>query len=597
MAVALVFAMMMALAVTAGAANYTGKGSGANPTTTIPVDPTANKGSGAYTITMVDAEAGHTFNAYRIFDGSISSDGKLGDISWAEGVNATAIQTALNAIDALPKSDGTTAYDFSKAPDVAKALVGITNADTLAAIADAFYAGKGPAAATANTPNSDGKYELTGLKAGYYLVTDAYTSTPSDGAATLSRNILAVVGDVEAHAKNDLPSVEKKILTPTPADANTAGIGDTVAYQITGAIPNYTGYTNYFYVINDTLSAGLTFDGTQNLVVKVGNQVLSDGDYSVQTGSQAAPYTFQVGFKNVKDFTIGDPVTVTYTATVNENAVIGSDGNLNTTDVIYSNNPNDSSKGDPSTNSFPTNDIPTGKSVEDKTVTYVAEIDLTKYADAIGTGNELAGATFTLTGTSTQVVGSGGEVFVANDDGAYWKLSDGSYTTTAPHGDIKDADGNVKVESNEGYYADTTQKYTLKNVTTYTTYEKEVFMQGTSGSDGKIAFSGLGAGTYTLTEVIAPTGYNTVDPIQITITITVPKTIDTGKETATYEYTSDTNFAADNSTGVYSTDIVDLSGTLLPSTGGIGTKIFYAMGAILVIGTGVMMVSKKRAGQ
>ena len=580
--------MAMAMAVPAFADN-----------TTTSVSSAAAKGSGQFSITMQSAEDGHIFKAYRIFDGSIDTSGRLGDISWAEGVNTAGIAAALETAGLATTADGKT-LDLSNAQDVATALAAQQDdSDVMKKVADVFYARKGDATGTVSAKTGD-DYVIQNQVAGYYLVTDEYASGhPQAGEETLSRNILAVVGDVTAQVKNDKPTVEKKILTPTAVDANSAGIGDTVAFQITGSVPNYAGYDKYFYVINDTLSDGLTFDGAQNLVVKVGDATLEAGtDYDVYTGTAADGKTFKVAFKNIKSYTVGTAITVTYTATVNANAAIGTPGNKNETDLTYSNNPNDSSDGNPSNNPLPTSDTPTGTSAKDVTVTYVAELDLTKYKDAIADANKLAGATFTLTGTADVIKGKGSDIFVANQNGAYWKLKDGTFTTTAPHGDIKDANNNVKVVSNEASYDSTTTKYTLQHVTEYESSTEQVFMQGTSDANGSIVFKGLGPGTYTLTEVVAPAGYNTVTPITFKIVIGVPTTITTGAESATYSVTdknpADAEIAVDSTTGIYSTNVINKSGTTLPSTGGMGTTILYIIGGIMVLLAVVFLITKKR---
>lgn len=574
--------------------------------TTSTVTTAASKGSGSFSITMTGAEDGHKFTAYRIFDGSVNTDGKLGDISWATGVNTEGIAAALQTAGLATTVEGKT-LDLSKAEDVATALAAQSDdSETMKKVADVFYARKGTKTGEVSAKTGD-NYVISDQVAGYYLVTDEYTTGhPAEGDATLSRNILAVVGDVTAAVKNDKPTVEKKILTPTAVDANKAGIGDTVAFQITGEVPNYAGYDKYFYVINDTLSSGLTFDGAQNVVVKVGDATLKSGtDYVVLTSSTtpaaSSGHTFEVAFKNIKGYTVGTAITVTYSATVNSNAAIGTPGNKNETDVTYSNNPNDSSDGNPSENPKPDSDTPTGTSAKDTTVTYVAELDLTKYKDAVNSANLLPGATFTLTGNSTVVKGKGSDIFVEDANGAYWKLTDNTYTTTAPHGDIKDTNGKVKVESNESSYASTSTKYSLQHVTEYESGTEAIFMQGTSGQDGKITFKGLGAGTYTLTEVVTPSGYNTADPITFTIEITVPGTITTGSEAATYSVTNITPEGTtiglngnDAKTGIYETNVIDKSGTALPSTGGIGTTIFYILGTILVLGAGVLLVTRRR---
>jgi fimbrial isopeptide formation D2 family protein/LPXTG-motif cell wall-anchored protein len=583
----------------------------ADSTETTPAS--TNKGSGDFSITMTGAEEGHTFKAYKIFDGSLSADGTMGDITWSQNVNTDAVDST-DIYDEIK-----TALNLSVKPDsaaaVATALADLQDDnDAMKAVADIFYARKGtadPAGTTSTKTGSD--YVITPLTVGYYLVTDEYTnaSNVADDAATLSRNILAVVGDVTAAVKNTKPSVEKKILTPAPKDANAAGIGDTVAFQISGKVPNYEGYKNYFYVINDTLSSGLTFDGAQNVVVKVGDATLTaDTDYLVLTSSTTPAvsngHTFEIAFKHIKNYEINADITVTYTATVNQDAEVGTPGNTNTTSVTYSNNPNDSSHGDPENNPQPDKDVPTGNSAPDRTVTYVAELDLTKYKDTIASDNLLAGATFTLTGQSTVVVGTGTDIYVANDNGAYWKLKDGTYTTTAPHGDIEDADGNVKLESNYSYYDATEpdQRYTLTSVTQYESKTEDVFMSGTSDNTGKIVFKGLGAGTYTLTEVVTPTGYNTAAPITFTIVIDVPEKVLDGNEAASFSVTSVTPAGsvsvsgADQSgkatSGVYLTNVIDNSGSTLPSTGGIGTTIFYIVGGIMVAGAVVFLLTKRR---
>lgn len=604
LAIFMTLAMILSMTMAMGATVFAD-----DTNTTVPANTA--KGSGSFNITLTDAEDGHTFKAYRIFDGSVDTTGKLGDISWATGVNTDGIASALETaglVKTVGEGSNQKTLDFSKAQDVAEALTSQQDdSDVMKKVADVFYARKGSATGTA-TAKTEGNYVITGQVAGYYLVTDEYTSTPAaEGAATLSRNIMAVAGNVTAKVKNDKPTVEKKILTPAPKDANTAGIGDTVAYQITGAVPNYAGYDKYFYVINDTLSPGLTFDGAQNVVVKVGNATLTPGtDYEVLTGTTTpaatSGHTFEVAFKDIKGYTIGTAITVTYTATVNQNAVIGSTGNKNETDVTYSNNPNNSSHGNPAENPKPGSDTPTGISAKDTTITYVAKLDLTKYKDSIAEANKLAGATFTLTGTSNVIKGTGSEIFTEDANGAYWKLKDGTYTTTAPHGDIKDADNNVVVESNEASYDDTGKKYKLQHVTGYEAGTEEIFMQGTSGADGKIVFNGLGAGTYTLTEVVAPSGYNKVDPITFTIEVSVPETVTSGNETATFSVKdispagTTIGLNGDNATtGIYETSVVDKSGNTLPTTGGIGTVIFYVLGSILVIGSAIVLISKRRA--
>ena len=104
----------------------------------------------------------------------------------------------------------------------------------------------------------------------------------------------------------------------------------------------------------------------------------------------------------------------------------------------------------------------------------------------------------------------------------------------------------------------------------------------TIGTDGTVfKFEGLDAGTYKLEETTVPTGYNQADPIEFTIT-------------ADYKDQTLTINGIANNAGVLVTDVENLTGTELPSTGGIGTTIFYVAGGILVVGAAVMLIAKKR---
>ena len=135
--------------------------------TNTTVTTAANKGEGNFSITMTDAEDGHTFKAYRIFDGSVDTNGKLGDIAWATGVNTTDIATDL-ATAGLPTSitEGTqtVTLDLSKAADVAKALAKQSDdTATMQKVADVFYARKGTETGTVSIKTGD-NYVITGQK-------------------------------------------------------------------------------------------------------------------------------------------------------------------------------------------------------------------------------------------------------------------------------------------------------------------------------------------------------------------------------------------------------------------------------------------------
>ncbi|MDO5400559.1 MAG: SpaH/EbpB family LPXTG-anchored major pilin [Eubacteriales bacterium] len=172
----------------------------------------------------------------------------------------------------------------------------------------------------------------------------------------------------------------------------------------------------------------------------------------------------------------------------------------------------------------------------DTTVTKVFDVDILKYtmagAPAVETG--LAGAIFEL----------------ANTDAA-------GYTPI-----------NFVEESTNVYEACfNTQCTHASHVTQFTTPE-----------NGKFTLKGLDAGTYYLHEIKAPDGYNKLaGPVTITID-------ENGKVNAT----------TDEPNGVEEVKVLNQSGTELPSTGGVGTTLFYIFGGILMVGAVVLLITKKR---
>ena len=124
-------------------------------------------------------------------------------------------------------------------------------------------------------------------------------------------------------------------------------------------------------------------------------------------------------------------------------------------------------------------------------------------------------------------------------------------------------------------------------------------------------FEGLGAGKYTITELVAPDGYNLLqEPIYIEIELAITDDLDTEGNPVVvwnaYYLDKDGNRLTDDagevkkvslvdgSGNIFNLEVVNNSGATLPSTGGIGTTIFYILGGILVVGAGIMLVVKKR---
>ncbi len=592
----------------------------------------------------------HTYDAYQIFAGDLAEkDGKmvLSNIIWGKGVNGDALLAALQADETfnVVGENKTNAFaDCKEAADVAKVLSGEEFASSdvsTSTLTDAFarVAENNLTNVVAGTATGTGNVEITVTGSGYYLVKDQNgTVDTANGAYT--RFMLEVVGDATATVKSEVPSGDKKVYIDdvTTGDANNASIGSHVSYEITSKVPNHVGYNYYYFIMNDTLSEGLTFDGAGSVAVKVGNVVLTQGvDYYVYT-EDVAPKTFRLAFADIMNYDVGADIVVTYSATINDKAVIGTTGNPNTWNLQYSNNPDDTFDGErPDDQNKPglpldeTNEA-LGQTPDEKTLTYVTELDITKYANEVLEANLLAGAEFTLTGTSKQVVLNTVDYYEASENGTYYLLLDGTYTETAPTGTeyveigvgtaetttgyIKNADGEYVIPTDTGdyngatlyklvkgtadKYADVNTKYEKKTATETTYVDADVSIEMTTGADGKIYFKGLGAGEYTLTETVTPEGFNTIDPIKFTINFTAPdRGVITGEETCIWDLVSDTLEVSESGNGfslggIFSANIINQSGSLLPSTGGIGTTIFYVVGGILVVAAGILLVTKKR---
>lgn len=242
--------------------------------------------------------------------------------------------------------------------------------------------------------SADDNTEISGLSAGYYLVKDKDNSIDSTQKDAYTRFILKVVANTSAEVKSGVPTVEKKVKDTNDSAGETTGwqdsadadINDDVQYQITGTMPENIGeYKTYRYVFTDAMSRGLTYTAG-NAKIWIGNtdvtgffkEDVTKGD----NGQTVVTWTCE-NLKGIKGVTLdkGTTVVVTYSAKLNENAVIGSAGNPNTVYLTYSNNPNQGGEGN------------TGKTPEDKNIVFTYKTVVNKVdADQ----KPLAGAGFTL---------------------------------------------------------------------------------------------------------------------------------------------------------------------------------------------------------
>ena len=329
--------------------------------------PSVVKAAGNGSITITGANAGHTFEAYQIFAGDVSGS-TLSNLKWGSSVNAEG-QIALGDAKAKAKSlnDSSAAKTF--AYEVSKYL-----------------------ATASGTSVAEGKnYKINNLTPGYYLVKDRDGSV--SGQDSYTKFILEVVGnDVSAKVKSSVPTSEKKVMDANDTegtktewqDSADYDIGDAVPFQLTGTVAqDYNDYNGaYQLVFHDTLSNGLTFNASY---VKV---YVNDSDTQVATNQYTIAYpatdnhSFDVTILDVKSFeTDVSKERVEYTATLNENAIIGSLGNPNKMYMEFSNNPNNEQGGDK------------GQTPEDKVIVFTYKIVINKIDSR---RIPLAGAAFKL---------------------------------------------------------------------------------------------------------------------------------------------------------------------------------------------------------
>lgn len=487
-----------------------------------------------YSITINNSAKDHTYEAYQIFTGD------LHEVTTGKGEAATTTKVLSNIVWGSGVSE---AGQVALGDAAAKAETLTTEAD-----AKAFAKAVAPylttAAGSASTV-TDGKYVISGLAAGYYLVKDQDGSLTGDNDS-YTEYIIQVVGNVTATPKSDVPEVQKKVkdindstdTTKTDwQDSADYDIGDSIPFQLKATLANnVSSYTTYKVVFHDTLSKGLTYnndakvhiDGTETNGFTVTATVNADGTT-----------TLTVSCDDVKALGAGNSsvITVEYTAKLNENAVLGSAGNPNEVYLEYSNNPNKSEEGNNET----------GETPKDVVIVFTYKTIINKVDSE---NKPLTGAAFKL------------EKLIKGKDGAA-----DTWTTV--------------------------KEFTVDETTT------------------SFTFSGLDDGQYKLTETKTPAGYNTIDPIYFVIEATHDATADTPALTVLKAYLTDENGnkktevkdgetvnidlgTVDLTAGSITTTVVNKSGSELPSTGGIGTTIFYVLGGVLVLAAVVLLVTNKR---
>ena len=437
----------------------------------------------------------------------------------------------------------------------------------------------------------EGGYRIENMPLGYYLIDDITNPAENSYKPVSALALQTATPDVTVEVKAEKPGIDKEIdddndLTTTDdrVDANEAAIGDTITYVITSKVPSMIGYDKYYFIMHDTMSKGL--DYTNSMVITIGDKTLVEGvDFTVTKTDNADETTdLKIVFNNFVQYNTEEfadaPIVVSYTAKLNEKCEVNTIPNTNTVKLEYSNNPKVECDGENEPSEEDKEKNPTGVTPEVTVETYTTTLEIVKTDP---NGKRLQGAEFTLTGTAMNTVRVETETFELDPNGEYWKLVDGSFTTTDPESII---DG---VAVSKEKYESLTDKYSKHTTTTIETREGETLtITGTVGEDGVLRFEGIPSGEYTITETKAPEGYNKlIDSITVTINAEYVEEAGEGHIVYTYEGATDVN-------GVARVTVVNSFGDILPSTGGSGTTMFYIIGGLLAVAAVVLLVSRKR---
>ena len=282
--------------------------------------------SNAHTITITNDKSGHTYTAYQVFAGDISN-GKLTNIVWGSGVEGEALLAALKALESSPYAS------CNSAEAVADVLAGFgddsAQLDAFAKVVGAHL--KTAAGASTETKGeTSSTYTINVTGDGYYFVKDTGSLGENDAA---TKYILKVVENVSVTAKAETPSIDKVIVNADSANGGEGkgtaqDVGSVVNFKLTSKVPAMDGYDTYTYIVNDTMSAGLTFNNDVAVTINGAKYT----DFTVTQKGQSFTITFN-NFISQKA-NAGKAIVITYSATINENALT-TDEETNTVNLEY----------------------------------------------------------------------------------------------------------------------------------------------------------------------------------------------------------------------------------------------------------------------
>lgn len=498
------------------------------------------------TLTVNNTVAGKTLDLYQIFTATKNGDNVAYTLNDAyEGFFQNKI-TGASKLTGEALSEKAYAYvkeqvgdDGSKGATFAKDILGwilSASGETKTAVESTH--------STADT--ADTKTVIDNLVYGYYVVyplgaTDTSTAPGNETVKSVASLVNVTDTTVTINMKSNYPTVVKKVNDKNADDVN---IGDTVTYTLTSKVPDMTGYTSYVFNFKDTLAKGLTFGSITS--VKIGDVTIN-----ADTDGTKAENTYTLTTKNNEDGTTeikiemnkflasnankaGQEIKVTYTATLNKDAVTGFDPNTNKATVEYSNKPGTNEKGE------------SEPSIVD---VHTFNFTIFKYYLKDKTKTGLENAEF--------------ELYKAN-----------------AAGDAADTDAKINiVDEGAGVYRQATPE---EVAATNPKFESAKIV---SDDDGKVLVKGLKAGIYYLRETKAPDGYNKlISDIKVEIKPVYDET--TGKLTSysvdyTYNGKTTNGAAITNKTDSPEVAVENKTGAQLPSTGSKGALMVTLAGIVL----------------
>lgn len=433
-------------------------------------------------------------------------------------------------------AEGKAAFGTMTAAEVAKTLGNETAAKAFATEISKYL----------GTAAGKGTDEITGLSAGYYLIKNESVN-PNEAYTDF---ILQVVNNVDITPKGQKPTLEKQI-KHNDGEWGVVGdnqIGDTVEFRTITTVPITTGYTEYLYAICDEMSDGLTSNvtATSGITIKIDdndNKELDSSYYTVTVDSENAnKFSVKVDIlKAIKDGKIkaGNSLYTYYTGVLNKDAQVYDEGKQqNTAFLQYSNNPHDNTTS--------------GKTPYEIVYDWTFKMNVQKI-DGADADKQLEDAKFVLSKSGTVDLGT------IDENG-----------TPAKTADL------IKL-----VYDSENKTYRVATASdTNTTYVMTA---------GNITIKGLDdAVDYYLYETKAPAGYNRLtEPVKFKINATYDET--GGRCTAVSTKIGDKAAV----TGL-KVSVENNAGTTLPSTGGMGTTVFYVVGGGLMAVAVVLLVTKKR---